>query len=82
MTNMQVLPVANMGYLCPSLWWAEYELYRRKKEKEIEGCKMRNAVGVHSCYLLTGIPNVCLGTSCTPYVVSLIGTEIRCMAES
>lgn len=49
MTNMQVLPVANMGYLCPSLWWAEYELYRRKKEKEIEGCKMRNAVGIHSC---------------------------------
>lgn len=26
LTNMQVLPVANLGYLCLSLRWAEYEL--------------------------------------------------------
>lgn len=43
MANMQVLPVANLVYLCPSLWWAEYELYRRKKEKVTEECKMWNS---------------------------------------
>lgn len=38
-TFMQELPVANLGYLCPSLWGAEYELHKRKKEKEIVGVR-------------------------------------------
>lgn len=30
--NMQMLLVANAGYLCPSLQLAEYELKREKRE--------------------------------------------------
>lgn len=37
MNIMQVLPLANLDYLCPSLQWAEYELQGEEKEKEIEG---------------------------------------------
>lgn len=37
LTNMQVLPVANLGYLCLSLRWAEYELQRRKKGERDRG---------------------------------------------
>lgn len=38
--NMQVLPVANSGYLCPSLQWAENELQREEKRKRQREHKM------------------------------------------
>lgn len=38
--NMQVLPVANSGYLCPSLQWAENELQREEKRKRQKEHKM------------------------------------------
>jgi len=42
--SMQKLPVAHMGYLCPSLQWAEYELKGEEKEKDRSGirCRVRN----------------------------------------
>jgi len=42
MNNMQMLPVANLGYLCPSLKWAEYELQREeKRERDGKGIRCR-----------------------------------------
>lgn len=54
--SMQILPVANLGYLCLPLQWAEYELQGREKEKETEppqGCHFYRIPDICHCTVAT-----------------------------